>query len=159
MTALRKLALTAACATLAAAVFTYVHVADQEAQSFARFFERAAHSLKIDAAGAHFHTRHFGPKFAMGNADQQPPNGWQFEFTLTQPGERFYSPEHHSTREFIVKRITADSIVLGYKQSAMSWLGIPMSRSGECTLHAFDHGTNFETEDTETMTEPTRLEH
>ena len=132
------------------ALLAYADEADRKAKWFVSFFKGAAHSLKIDRTGAHFHTRHFGPKFAMGDPRLHEGRGWQFEFTLSQRGERFFSPEHHGESEFVVKRITPDSIVLGYKSSSDWQWGSRPSGRGEFTLHPFDNGTTFETEDAQT---------
>lgn len=143
----RKLTLAAVLLALCVAVLAYAYDADQKAKSGVAFFKHSAHSLKIDGAGAHFRTRHFGKKFAMGDPQLNDLRGWQFEFTLSQPGERFYSPDHHGMTKFVVKRITAESIVLGYKSSFTSQSGFSTSSSGTITLHPFDNGTSFETEE------------
>jgi hypothetical protein len=145
MTAMPKLALTVVLAALVVAIVVFAHDADQRAKEVVSFLKNASHSLRIDPTGAHFVTRHFGPKFKMGDWRLPETKEWQFEFTLSKPGERFFSPDKHGGREFVVKRVTADSIVLGYKESSMGQ--VVMSSSGEITLRPFDNGTSFETED------------
>ena len=83
-----------------------------------QLFQKSAASLSIDSEGAHFHIRPDQAKFCLGNpfaSNGGQSSSFQFEFTLTKPGEMFYSPDHHSMRIFKVKQITPDKLVLSYE--------------------------------------------
>lgn len=92
------------------------HTTNKYRGSMEQLFKRASVALSIDKAGAHFQTRPDGPKFCLGD----PRKGvhateFQFDFTLSKPGEVFFSPDHHESRIFTVKRVDPDKVVLQYE--------------------------------------------
>jgi hypothetical protein len=112
---------------------------NQQKDWFEPFFRKAAISLSIDSTGAHFRTRRDARKFCLG-APREPMGEFQFEFTLSKPGEVFYSPDHHGMMIFTVKRITADAIVIGYESSfdhRSFGKNLVTKDEGEFTLHPF----------------------
>jgi len=105
--------------------------ANRDKDWLVEFFKGSVLSLSIDGTGAHFQMRRDGAKFCLGDPKRHEME-FKFQFTLSKPGEVFYSPDKHGMRTFTVKRITTDSLVLDYGTS-------------------FDHrsfGKNLITEDT-----------
>ena len=84
-------------------------------ESLSEFFKQACISLSIDQFGAHFSMRHDGAKFCIGDPQKAGTSTtYQFEFTISKPGDIFYSLEHHGIKVFTVKSIDSDRIVLKY---------------------------------------------
>ena len=115
------------------------------------FFHRGETSLSIDAAGAHFRTARNGRGICLGDPeDPQSHREMTFvpEFALSQPGEKFWSPDHHGSAAFTVKRITQEGVVLGYRSSfdftsfGQNVLSID---EGEITLEPFQNPPDGDT--------------
>ncbi len=83
-----------------------------------KFFQRAGSTLSIDNTGAHFQMAHNGRGFCLGDPDD--PTTLQHmtfvsQFTLSKPGEIFWSPDHHGSAIFTVKQIAPEGLVLSYR--------------------------------------------
>ncbi len=76
-----------------------------------QFFQESLVSLAIDDAGAHFQ----GSRFYLGDPMAPGALNLSSQFTLSKPGEMFWSPDHHGSRIFTVLRITPGEIVLSYR--------------------------------------------
>lgn len=113
---------------------------NKETAQWQQFFQNALISLSIDDKGAHFKSRPYGPKFRVETSEANTKTDWDFDFTLSKPGERFSSPDKHSSRVFTVKEITKNTITLSYESiSNYSDFGknLITQDSGEITLHPF----------------------
>jgi hypothetical protein len=93
---------------------------NQQRDGWVQFFRRGESSLSIDETGAHFKLAQNGRRLCLG--DPEDPKSVQHmefvtQFTLTKPDEKFWSPDHHGSAIFTVKRITPEGVVLSYSTS------------------------------------------
>ena len=116
-----------------------------------KFFRRGESSLSIDETGAHFQLSQNGRGLCLGDPDD-PKSLKQMEFvsqfTLSKPGEIFWSPDHHGSATFTVKSITPEGVVLNYR-TTFSHLAFGKNLvsidEGEITLEPFQNQSGQET--------------
>ena len=69
------------------------------------------------------------------------------EFTLSKPGEKLWSPDHHGCAYFTVKRITPEGVVLSYRSTFDSHSfgdNVNYIDEGEITLEPFPNPSGGE---------------
>ncbi len=97
-----------------------MHTTNVQHDWMVEFLHKSLVSLAIDDVGAHFQTPNDRSRFCLGNPEAVSslnPMKFSSEFTLSKPGEMFWSPDHHGSRIFTVKRITTGEIVLSYRMT------------------------------------------
>lgn len=112
------------------------------------FFRRSDASLSIDATGTHLRVTRNGRGICLGDPDDPRSHGqikFVTELTLTRPGEKFWSSDHHGSAVFTVERITPEFVVLGYRSSFDSTSfgqNVLSIDEGEITLEPFQNPLN-----------------
>ena len=125
---------------------------NQEQVWWVKFFRRGESSLSIDETGAHFRLAQNGRGLCLG--DPSDPNTVQqmefvTQFTLSKPGEMFWSPDDHGSATFTVKQITPEGVVLSYHTSfdhRSFGKNLESIDEGEITLEPFENRSGPETE-------------
>src|SRR5262245_10791054 len=111
------------------------------AERWTEFFHRQLKSLSIDEKGAHFVTRKDGRKFVLGdpdNAEVLRNHQFSFDFTVSKPGDVFFSPDHHGIDRFDVVRIDRTRLVLHFR-SRYKLRGEGKESEGEFELAPFSN--------------------
>ncbi len=77
-------------------------------------FPKSLISLSIDSHGAHFKIRPDGRKFVVGDPRTVENYRFNFDFSVSDVGQIFFTPDHHGCVTYTVKEIRNDRIVLHY---------------------------------------------